>query len=196
MVEESDNSDSWGSMLINAILVKSGLISGEKSKIHSINQEHQLMGFEKSKTVKDVSNKVVDRKVVDDLKPRRNDDRSDHPEFYNWADERMGNFAKTKSSNLSTDFIKKKDDMVRNSLIHSSDIIEKQTKLVTKDEESLAPAKSSDSAPAQVCNEKSSDQCPTQTDKNLSVRSTDFIENQIDLEEKDETPLAPTKSND
>ena len=76
MVEESDNSDSWGSMLINAILVKSGLISGEKSKIHSINQEHQLMGSEKPKTVKDVSNKVVDRKVVDDLNPRRNDDRS------------------------------------------------------------------------------------------------------------------------
>ena len=32
--------------------------------------------------------------------------------------------------------------------------------------------------------------------KKSSVRSTDFIENQIDLEEKDETPLAPNKSND
>merc|ERR1712015_99504 len=135
-------------MLINAILVKSGLISGEKSKNHNVNQEHQLMGSEKPKTVKDVSNKLVDRKVVDDLKPRRNDNRSDHPKFYNWADERMGNFAKAKSSNLSTDFIKKKDDMVKNSLIHSSDIIEKQTKLVTKDKVSLAPVKSSELAPA------------------------------------------------
>ena len=40
---ESDNSDSWGSMLINAILVKSGLISGEKSNNRNINQEHQLI---------------------------------------------------------------------------------------------------------------------------------------------------------
>ena len=46
-----------------------------------INQEHQLIGSKKPKTVKDVSNKLVDRKVVDDLNPRRNDDRSNYPEF-------------------------------------------------------------------------------------------------------------------
>ena len=67
MVEESDNSDSWGSMLINAILVKSGLISGEKSKIHNVNQEHQLIGSKKPKTVKDASNDLADREVVDNL---------------------------------------------------------------------------------------------------------------------------------
>ena len=66
---------------MNAILVKSGLISGEKSKNHNVNQEHQLIGSKKPKTVKDVSNKLVDHKVVDDLNPRRNDDRSNYQEF-------------------------------------------------------------------------------------------------------------------
>ena len=56
MAEESDNLDSWGSMLINAILVKSGLISGEKSNNGDVNQEHQLVGSKKPKTVKDVTN--------------------------------------------------------------------------------------------------------------------------------------------
>ena len=68
MVEESDNSDSWGSMLINAILVKSGLISGEKSNNRNVNQEHQLIGSKKPKTVKDASNDLADREVVDNLK--------------------------------------------------------------------------------------------------------------------------------
>ena len=69
-------------------------------------------------------------------------------------------------------------------------MIEKQTKSVTKDKVSLAPVKSSELAPAQVGNEKSSDLCPAQTGTNLLVRSTDFIENQIDLEGKDDSALA------
>ena len=154
MAEESENSDSWGSMLINAILVKSGLISGEKSNNRNVIQEHQLVGSKKPKTVKDASNDLVDHKVVDDLNPKsygRSKYQEIAPKPINepWLNKSMGNFSsrkKEKSSNRSTDFIEKKYDMERNSSIHSTDIIENQIDL---DKVSLAPTKSNDSAPAQ-----------------------------------------------
>ena len=46
---------------------------------------------------------------------------------------------------------------------------------------SLAPIKSSDSAPAQVDNEESSGQFPAQTNKEFSVLTSDIMENQNEL---------------
>ena len=70
MVEESDSSDSWGSMLINEILIQTSLISGKKSNNRNVDHEHQLVGSKKSKTVKDVSKNMVDKRVVEDLNPK------------------------------------------------------------------------------------------------------------------------------
>ena len=43
MVEESDKSDSWGSLLINGIMSKLNLVSEKKSDIHTGDQDKHLM---------------------------------------------------------------------------------------------------------------------------------------------------------
>ena len=70
MVEESDKSDSWGNLLIDEILIKISQVSGKRSDNRNGNQEHLLVGSKRPKTVKEVSKKMVDRKVVKDLYPR------------------------------------------------------------------------------------------------------------------------------
>ena len=78
------------------------------------------------------------QKNVEDLNPRW-DREAIAPKaiIEPWFNKRMSNPQKKKdSSNLPTDFIKKKDNMERKSQIHSSDSIEKQTDL--KIEVSLA----------------------------------------------------------
>ena len=149
---------------------KSGLISGEKSNNRDVNQEHQLVGSKKPKTVKDESKDLGKQKMVEDLNPRWDREIIAPKAIIEpWFNKRMSNPQKKKdSSNLPTDFIKKKDNMERKSQIHSSDSIEKQTDLKINNEVFLAPVKSSKSTPAQVGNEE--------------THSTDIIENQIDLE--------------
>ena len=143
MAEESDNSDSWGSMLINACLEKSYQIFGTNG--HKDSKE--------SKAVKDASTNLdrvskmnsvsarkakqivkVEHKIVSDLSTRRHDilPLAKHD---SWMKERIQNGPRI--------VIQAKRP--------------KRTSKVT-----LAPVKSSESLPAQVGNEMSSDQVPAQ----------------------------------
>ena len=62
MLEESDNSDSWGSLLINGILSKFNQMSG---KIHDDDQEkHLLIGSKRPQISKEVSEKMVSKKII------------------------------------------------------------------------------------------------------------------------------------
>ena len=71
MAEESDNSDSWGSLLINGILSKFNLVSEKKSDIHNDNQDkHLLIDPMRPKISKEVTEKMVTKKVV--IRPKSN----------------------------------------------------------------------------------------------------------------------------
>ena len=62
MVEESDKSDSWGSLLINEILSKFSQMSG---KIHNDDQEkHLLIGSKRPQISNEVSKKRLQRKLL------------------------------------------------------------------------------------------------------------------------------------
>ena len=62
MVEESDKSDSWGSLLINEILSKFNQMSG---KIHNDDQEkHLLIGSKRPQISNEVSKKRLQRKLL------------------------------------------------------------------------------------------------------------------------------------
>ena len=62
MLDESDNSDSWGSLLINGILSKINQMSGK-----SDNDDHEnnlLIGSMKPRMMNEVPKKVVNKKVT------------------------------------------------------------------------------------------------------------------------------------
>ena len=59
MVEESDNSDSWGNLLIDEILSKINQVSGKRSENRNGNQEHLLIGSTRPKIAKEVSKNMV-----------------------------------------------------------------------------------------------------------------------------------------
>ena len=72
MVEESDKSDSWGSLLINGILSKIYYVSGKKSEDHNGDQDkHLLTGPTRPKMAKEVSKNMVTEKVVKGQYPNR-----------------------------------------------------------------------------------------------------------------------------
>ena len=65
MVEESDKSDSWGSLLINEILSKFNQVSGKKSENHNDDQEeHLLIGSKIPQISNEVSKNMVAKKLV------------------------------------------------------------------------------------------------------------------------------------
>ena len=69
MVEESDKSDSWGSLLINGILSKLSLVSEKKSENHTGDHDKNLkMTNDASKKV---TEKMVIKKVIDRSKSNR-----------------------------------------------------------------------------------------------------------------------------
>ena len=71
MVEESDKSDSWGSLLINGILSKFNLVSEKKSDNHNDDQDkHLLIDPMRPKISKEVTEKMVTKKVV--IRPNSN----------------------------------------------------------------------------------------------------------------------------
>ena len=62
MLEESDNSDSWGSLLINGILNKINQMSG---KNHNDDHEnHLVIGSKKPQISHEVPKKMVKKKVI------------------------------------------------------------------------------------------------------------------------------------
>ena len=63
MVEESDKSDSWGSLLINGILSKLSLVSEKKSENHTGDQDKHLKMTKDAS--KEVTEKMVTKKVID-----------------------------------------------------------------------------------------------------------------------------------
>ena len=63
MAGESDNSDSWGSLLIDEILIKISQVSGKKSDNRYGNQEHLLVDPTRQKTVKRVPKNMVAKKM-------------------------------------------------------------------------------------------------------------------------------------
>ena len=71
MAGESDNSDSWGSLLIDAILIKLSQVSGKKSDDRNGNQEHLLVDPKRQKTVKQVPKNMVAKKDGKDLYPKK-----------------------------------------------------------------------------------------------------------------------------
>ena len=69
MVEESEKSDSWGSLLINGILSKLSLVSEKKSENHTGDQgKHLKMPKDASK---EVTEKMVTKKVLERPKSNR-----------------------------------------------------------------------------------------------------------------------------
>ena len=124
MVEESDKSDSWGSLLINEIQSKFNHVSGKKSENRNGDQEHLLIGSTRPKIAKEVSKNMVTKKVVKGLYPKRykseNKFTSIPPTMSAWWKERQ---------------IKGYGPKIMNS--QSTDSVEKKTKVEIKDENPL-----------------------------------------------------------
>ena len=190
MVEESDKSDSRGSLLINEILSKFNHVSGKKSDNHNDDQDkHLLIGSERPKITKEVSKNMVTKKVVNGLHPKRyksdNKFTSNTPTMTAWCKERQKKgYGQRIMMSQSTDSIKKDNEVkimnvkslkdsdqnpVQTSNVLTTDFIEDKIDLV---ELSLAPVKSSELSPAQVGNEKGSETIPAQTDIESSVLSS------------------------
>ena len=94
MAEESDKSDSWGSLLINEILSKFNQVSGKKSENCNDDQDkHLLIGSMRPKITKEVSKNMVTKKVVKGLYPKRyksdNKFTSNPPTMTAWCKERQ-----------------------------------------------------------------------------------------------------------
>ena len=83
MVEESDKSDSWGSLLINGILNKLSLVSEKKSEIHTGDQDkHPKMIIPKRQdTSKEVAEKMVTKKVHDRPNSNKIEDKDTSDQF-------------------------------------------------------------------------------------------------------------------
>ena len=62
MLEDSDNSDSWGSILMDAIQSKFNQMSGKNNDVDHKN--HLLIGSKRPQISKEVSEKMVDKKII------------------------------------------------------------------------------------------------------------------------------------
>ena len=117
MLEESDNSDSWGSLLINGILSKINQMSG---KNHDDDHEnHLLIGSKKPQISNEVPKKMVKKKVIMKgqyppltLLKKKGENKftpAPVPEYTDWCKERqkLGYGQKTVTSHPN-DFTEKK----------------------------------------------------------------------------------------
>ena len=62
MLEDSDNSDSWGTLLMNGILNKFNQMSGKNNDVD--HENHLLIGSKRPQISKEVSEKMVDKKII------------------------------------------------------------------------------------------------------------------------------------
>ena len=62
MLEDSDKSDSWGSILMNGILSKINQMSGKNNDVD--HENHLLIGSKRPQISKEVSEKMVDKKII------------------------------------------------------------------------------------------------------------------------------------
>ena len=198
MVEESDKSDSWGSLLINEILSKFNQMSG---KIHNDDQEkHLLIGSKRPQISNEVSKKKVTKKIVvkGQYPPKKRytgDNKFTHASsseraMSEWCEERqkIGYGHKTVTSQ-STDFTEKEkvikimngnsskenaQNSVQPSNIQATDFIEKEKVI-------------------KIMKENSSEENVQNFVQPNNIQATDFIEEEIDLEK---VSLAPVKSSE
>ena len=176
MAGESDSSDSWGNLLIDEILIKINQVSGKRSDNRNGNQEHLLVGPKRQKTVKWVSKNVVAKRVVKDLYPKKYTGGNKYlrsaiapkKDMSAWCAERQANGYGPK---------------IKNSQTRSINSIEKQTNLEIKEEESLAPV-------------KSSEQFPVQTSKTSLIHTTDFIEDKNDFKKEESSEQFPAQESE
>ena len=152
MVEESDKSDSWGSLLINGILSKFNLVSEKKSDIHNDDQDkHLLIDPMRPKISKEVTKKVVTKKVV--IRPNSNG--------YKIGNKFTSNQVRRDGKPPINDLFKERMEKgYSNNILQSryTDSIEKKNKVKIMNEKSL----------------KNSDQDFVKTN---NIQSTDFMEN-------------------
>ena len=95
MLEDSDKSDSWGSILMNGILSKINQMSGKNNDVD--HENHLLIGSKRPQISKEVSEKMVDKKIImkgQYPKKKRytsvNKFTADSaPEYADWCDERQ-----------------------------------------------------------------------------------------------------------
>ena len=213
MVEDSDTSDSWGSIANYYLdkMSKTYHVSESKSKIHNGDQDkHLLIGSTRPKGTKKVSKNMVTKRVVLGLQSNRyesgnkftQDDAIPYPD---WCEERMRKgYSQKIILPKSSDSIENKNKVKRKKSLKNSeqktehpsenlqtDFIENKIDLVKI---SLAPVKCSECSPAQVGNEKGRETIPAHTAIGSTVLKSESVEIMDIIESIIESSVLPQKT--